>query len=176
MISCSNSSALMSFAIPTKCPENAGIHCQNNLEAADSSPLTKMDLENQVEEEVATLQMKKQKGKSFSPMVESEARRSPRICDRNLGFKLNSCASRNCLACAALPPSIPKKILKSVGEDICKLKPGMLTEDNLSGKKKGKQAVGAQKTKNFGEKEQETEKSDGMEDPEVQGHAKKVKK
>jgi hypothetical protein len=63
-----------------------------------------------------------------------------------------------------------------VGEDICKLKPGMLTEDNLSGKKKGKQAVGAQKTKNFGEKEQETEKSDGMDGPEVQGHAKKVKK
>nr|TKV94037.1 hypothetical protein SEVIR_9G248400v2 [Setaria viridis] len=70
-------------------------------------------------------------GASNTPLVETEARRSPRIRTRNAGFKHSSCTSRNCLACAAVPSSLPTKTLVALGEDFCKVSKGTLSDENL---------------------------------------------
>jgi hypothetical protein len=130
--------ALMSFSIPAKCPENASVLCQGLVQAAENAPGQHTMLELQLEEEGTMSQIKKLKGKSVGPLVETEARRSPRLCSRNLGFKQSSCTSKNCLACCAVPPSIPKKLMKTVGEDLCKIKPGKIEEEDLIVRKHGK--------------------------------------
>jgi hypothetical protein len=93
----------MDFAIPAKCPENVEVSCQNLLEPDVSpSPLETVnqqedgnlviEVEQQENEEVAEI-LRKKKGKGLAPLVETEARRSPRIRSRNFGFKHNSCAA-----------------------------------------------------------------------------------
>lgn len=79
------------------------------------------------------------------PMVETEAKRSPRIRSQNNGFKHSNCLNRNCLACAAIPPTIPSKMLKRIGDDFCKLNPALFSEDALKSKHQEHQAIGTKK-------------------------------
>lgn len=73
-------------------------------------------------------------------------RKSLRIRDRNDGFKHNSCANKNCLACAALPPTLPISALKNIGEKIYKIEPDKLFDEALSAKSSNKKAIGGKKT------------------------------
>jgi hypothetical protein len=164
--------AIMSFSIPAKCPENALVLCQDLVQAAESAPGQHSRLDQQLEEEDSMNQIMKLKGKSGGPLVETKARRSPRLRSRNSGFKQSSCSSKNCLACCAIPPSIPKKLMKTVGEDLCKIKPGKIEEEDLFVRKRGKQPIGSRKPKRSSGKEQEEEE----EGPEVQDHSKKARK
>jgi hypothetical protein len=116
-----------------------------------------------LEEEDAMNQTRKPKGKFGGPLVETEARRSPRLRNRNLGFKQSICSSKNCLSCSALPPSIPKKLMKTMGEDLCKIKPGKFEEEDLLVRKRGKQPIGSRKPKNSSDKEQDEE--EGVQKP-----------
>jgi hypothetical protein len=96
-------------------------------------------------------------------MVETEARRSPRIRNRNAGFKHNSCASRTCLACSALPPNLSKHLTKKVGEEFCKINPEKMKESEPSIKKRNKQRIGSKKTHKSGDKDlgpEDTEEPD----------------
>nr|TKW30254.1 hypothetical protein SEVIR_2G023200v2 [Setaria viridis] len=68
--------------------------------------------------------------KMSTPLVETRARRSPRIRSRNAGFKHTSCNSRNCLACAAVPPTTTKAMV-AIGEDFCKISKEKLSEATL---------------------------------------------
>jgi hypothetical protein len=77
--------ALTSFSTPAKCPENASVLCQDLVQAAESAPGQHTILEQQLEEEDSMSQIKKLKEKSVGPLVETEARRSPRLRSRNLG-------------------------------------------------------------------------------------------
>ncbi|XP_012698983.1 uncharacterized protein LOC105913708 [Setaria italica] len=69
--------------------------------------------------------------KMSTPLVETRARRSPRIRSRNAGFKHTSCNSRNCLACAAVPPTLTTKAMVAIGEDFCKISKEKLSEATL---------------------------------------------
>jgi hypothetical protein len=164
--------ALMSFSIPAKCLEGVSVICRDLLQAAESAPGQSARLDLQSEEEDAMIQTRKPKGKSGGPLVETEARRSPRLRNRNLGFKQSLCSSKNCLACNALPPSIPKKLMKTMGEDLCKIKPGKFEEEDLLVRKRGKQPIGSRKPKSSSGKEQDEEE----EGPEAQDHSKKARK
>jgi hypothetical protein len=54
-------------------------------------------------------------------------------------------------------------MMKSVGESYCKVKAGKLQVQELSVKKKGKQAIGGLKTKKGTEKGKSLEEADGQE-------------
>jgi hypothetical protein len=172
LTNCANSNALMAFAIPAKCPENVEVSCQNLLEADVSpSPLETinqqedgnlvMEVEQQENEEVVEI-LRKKKGKGLAPLVETEARRSPRIRSHNFGFKHNSCAVKNCLACAAVPPTLSKAAMKTVGEEVCKIKAGKMEDEELLGMKRGKSAIGDQRKKKPVEKNNNSEGSEGQ--------------
>jgi hypothetical protein len=142
MLSCTNTSSMMTFAIPGKCPENVQLQCISSSDTPNSGSIQDENDTNQIDllgKEVddhsapAT-----KKVKYTTPPVEPEARRSPRIRSRNEGFKHNSCASRSCLACTALPPPISPKVMTTVGKDFCKMNPDEVSEESLSKKSKGK--------------------------------------
>lgn len=109
MVNCANSNALMAFSITPKWPEDAEVRCQNLLKPAENSSSfasnglqefgdETLGVVHQDIEEVAE-NLKKEKGNCIAPLVETEARRIPRIQGRNDGFKHNSCAAKNCQAC-----------------------------------------------------------------------------
>jgi hypothetical protein len=113
--------------------------------------------------------------------VETEARRSPRIRSKNGGFKHISCPSKNCLACAATPPSLAPSVLSRLGKDLCKISEDNLSLDSLSSKGKGKSVIGGKR----GSKGNLPSKADkgpgscsgsGAEVPEDQEAIKKLKK
>jgi hypothetical protein len=62
--------------------------------------------------------------------------------------------------------------MKTVGEDLCKIKPCKIEEEDLIVRKRGKQPIGSRKPKSSSGKEQEEEE----EGPEVQDHTKKARK
>jgi hypothetical protein len=149
---------LMSFALPPKCPKNAEVRCVSPFLSQDNDS----DFESFGKSEKVG-QLEASNASVVSPVVETEARRSPRIRNRNGGFKHNSCPSKNCLACLAVPPSLSGSMMKSVGESYCKVKAGKLQVQELSVKKKGKQAIGGLKTKKGAEKGKSLEEADGQE-------------
>lgn len=77
-----------------------------------------------------------------TPEVETYVRRTLRIRDKNDCFKHNSCAEKNCLACAAILPSIPTSILKTIGEKVCKISSEKLFDEALSAKGSSKKVIG----------------------------------
>nr|TKW15585.1 hypothetical protein SEVIR_5G247400v2 [Setaria viridis] len=175
MISCTNTSLMMSFALPVDCPEKAEVKCDSLMEIVGSFPIqndTYMGAPKILSDEFFS-----EEAKRSYPPVETEARRSPRIRNHNDGFKHNSCASKNCLACAATPPALTNKIIKKVGEDFCKIKPEAMTQDALSSKSKTKQAVGDKKAPKMvisSKKDKGNEKKD--DDAVDQESNKKIKK
>jgi hypothetical protein len=177
MIKHAKSDALMAFALPSKCPEGAEVCCDALAQNLDVLPEVESvaqneDADNQQSVAHSEMAVNQQviKTLTLSPVVETETRRSPRIRSRNRGFKHNSCPSKNCLACVALPPSMTKTMLKTLGEEYCKVKAGKLHEEDLSTKKKSKQAIGGHKTKKVAERRKAQYETEGQ-DP-----AKKFKK
>lgn len=69
-----------------------------------------------------------------------------RIRDRNDGFKHNSCADKNCLACVATPLAFATSTLKEIGEKVCKFAPEKLSDEALSAKSSSKKVIGEKKT------------------------------
>nr|TKW28031.1 hypothetical protein SEVIR_3G297000v2 [Setaria viridis] len=116
-----SNSKTVTMSIPKSCPKQANIICS-------SSPVQDQ-VENRFNSDSNSRGQKKTK--VSAPLVETEARRSPRIRTRNAGFKHSSCTSRNCLACAAVPPSLPTKTLVALGEDFYKVSKGTLSNEKL---------------------------------------------
>nr|TKW37264.1 hypothetical protein SEVIR_1G036261v2 [Setaria viridis] len=109
MISCTSIVSTMSFVIPESCPVDKEPQCLSHRDSNRISPSSSEDLPVQ------------KKKKSSTPHVETKARRSPRIRSRNDGFKHSSCAAKNCLACVAIPLTLPNTTLKRIEADYCKL-------------------------------------------------------
>ncbi|CAN6209522.1 unnamed protein product [Urochloa humidicola] len=92
-------------------------------------------------------------------------RRSCRMKTLNKGYKNSGCKDKQCLACDAVPPSIPPSIIKNLGADFCKIEEEKLTEAALLRKKKatapgGKRPMLKKKSKdsNGDDKDKETKK------------------
>jgi hypothetical protein len=175
MIGCSNSDSFLSFALPASCPENAEVRCQNRIESEiadvdDEPEISPLPVSSDChtngvissEFGMSAMETGKGKGKAIIPHVETEARRSPRIRARNNGFKHNSCSGKNCLACACLPPTLSKQVIRSIGEDFCKISARKLSDEELVGKKRGKQAIGERKTSKADHKSKNQEGKDGQ--------------
>ncbi|PUZ62565.1 hypothetical protein GQ55_4G367900 [Panicum hallii var. hallii] len=128
LLSCTNTSSYMTFALPASCPENVAV-------------LVEVVEENQTEcfEEKTSIPLKR-------PLVETEVRRSPRIKTRNGGFKISSCSSRGCLACSACPPSLSINMTKAIGEDACKVAAGTFSDTSLLTKNNIGKVVGGGKS------------------------------
>lgn len=65
-----------------------------------------------------------------------------------------------------MPPVISPKIIRSLGEQFCKMAPKSLSEENLSKKRKPKDAIGAEKAVDKAKKanDQPSQKSKNDED------------
>lgn len=175
LLQCSNSSSFMSFALPSSCPENAEVRCAALEDESEDN--SSQHGSNSVPPIIAP----PTKVKPSPPIVETEARRSPRIRSKNGGFKHISCPSKNCLACAATPPSLAPSVLSRLGKDLCKISEDNLSLDSLSSKGKGKSVIGGKR----GSKGNLPSKADkgpgscsgsGAEVPEDQEAIKKLKK
>lgn len=113
--------------------------------------------------------------KNITPQVEIEARRSPRIRSRNEGFKHSSYDNRNCLACAATPPTLPTKTMKNIGSDFCRISSDVLIDDSLNNKGRSKQAIGSQKFTRKIISSKKDKAKEKIEDAEIQEPLKKLK-
>lgn len=51
------------------------------------------------------------------------------------GFKSSHCADKNYFGCSAVPPTLSSKVIRNLGETLCKIPPEELTEEKLSAKK-----------------------------------------
>nr|TKV99389.1 hypothetical protein SEVIR_8G040100v2 [Setaria viridis] len=159
MLSCSTTFSTLSFAIPASYPVGEELKCisynNSNMVANSSSS--------------------QQGSKNITPQVEIEVRRSPRIRNRNEGFKHSSYDNRNCLACVATPPTLPTKTMKNIGSDFCRISSDVLTDDNLNNKGRSKQEIGSQKftRKIISSKKEKAKKK--IEDAEIQEPLKKPK-
>lgn len=88
----------------------------------------------------------KKKTRILPLQVDTEARRSPRIRTRNNGFKHKGCPSRNCLACAAMPPTLSNKVMVKVGTNFCKMNVDNVSEDSLKGRSQEQQPIGSRRS------------------------------
>lgn len=70
------------------------------------------------------------------PLVVTEVRRSYRLQQLSKGYKKKICMDKNCLACHALPPLIPAKVIKSLNTTFCKVSAKDTTEEMLASKPK----------------------------------------
>jgi hypothetical protein len=142
MLSCSGPSALMSFAIPSSCPQEAEVTCASVKQLPDNPGSQSGSNPNEQEEQGNSSGKSKAQTSRGTPVIETGTRRSPRIRDRNSGFKHNTCLTKNCLACSASPPSFTSKMIKEVGEQYCKISSHKLSDSALADKRKGKMVVG----------------------------------
>jgi hypothetical protein len=74
--------------------------------------------------------------KTKDAMVVSEVRRSDWLKAISRGFKGKLCEKANSFCCSIKPPSLSKKVIKSLGTYFCKIKPGALSEEALQNKPK----------------------------------------
>jgi hypothetical protein len=122
----------MSFALPPTCPEDNLIPCL----AEEPTPLH-LGQETDIEEETKS---------NISSLIEKSFRRSPRIIGRNGGFKQVSCRRKNCFACSLKPPTLSLSSLQHIGEVVCKIPTGKLTEQVLRSKSKTLKSIGDKKS------------------------------
>jgi hypothetical protein len=54
-----------------------------------------------------------------------------RIKAYNTGFKSSRCGRKNCMGCELGPPTLSSKIIKNLGEKICKMDPIELSDAKL---------------------------------------------
>lgn len=78
----------------------------------------------------------------LTPLVESQVRRSTRVKGITKGYKSDGCKDRNCIVCAAQPPSISSKVIINLGVNFCKVPIQELEDAALSKKPGKKQPVG----------------------------------
>jgi hypothetical protein len=63
--------------------------------------------------------------------------RSARKKEQLKGYKSSACASKNCLGCDVVPPTISPSIIKNLGASFCKVDADKLTVEALGKKQSG---------------------------------------
>ena len=125
----------ISFHIPDTCSTSQAPSCKDFMQgsgkenegislAAHSSNGTGIPLQQVSPNKILILplvEVVSRKRKDKEPLVETEVRRSDSIKRDNNGYRRNSCASKTCLPCHALPPTIPNKIVKNLTKSFCKV-------------------------------------------------------
>nr|TKW09091.1 hypothetical protein SEVIR_6G069600v2 [Setaria viridis] len=127
LLSCSNQTALMAFAIPQRCPSSTPLICSLSQEEEARSP------------KKARVRL----GIRAAPECESSVRRSDRIKAKSKGFRRSPCQDNTCLACSACPPTISADVIQSLGTKVCaldrtKIGPGKLSFNSGSQKPIGR--------------------------------------
>lgn len=75
-------------------------------------------------------------------VVDSQVRKSPQLKVVRQGFKSPQCKDKNCLGCMAKPPSLSSKTIRKLGSSLCDIDYALLTNMELSKKKKSASLVG----------------------------------
>ena len=131
----------MPFVIPRSCPITENIIQTDSLvdqvtqEQEVTSPLNIASRTSIIASPTSAMHNHK-KRKDKVPLVETEVRRSCRLQKLNKGFKKNICVDKNCLACHALPPPIPAKVVKNLNTTFCKVSARDTSEEILASKPK----------------------------------------
>lgn len=80
--------------------------------------------------------------------MDSSVRRSLRIKKANNGFKVSTCADKNCLACDSAPPILSPSIIRNLGKTFRKLDADKISEEALRKKRTNvKEAIGVKSKK-----------------------------
>jgi hypothetical protein len=130
MVGCAPLEDNLQFALPNSCPDSGPIICEE-----DDLPISEAVNSSHPSSEV-----------EVNPMVETAFRRSPRIKNRNGGFRQTTCSSKNCLACSSHPPGLSIKVIKDLGASVCKIPEEKLCDSALKGKAKNFKTIGKKKT------------------------------
>lgn len=70
------------------------------------------------------------------PIVDSDCRHSDRIKKSANGFKGKACLDRRCICCSTEPPTLSSKVIRSLGETLCKISPMVMSDKALLRKPK----------------------------------------
>nr|TKW02809.1 hypothetical protein SEVIR_7G037500v2 [Setaria viridis] len=128
LIFVSHQSSVLTFNLPSVCPPNAEVQCLSSLD-------------NNIDPNTQAT-----KGRSSkTPIVETEARRSPRLKAKNGGFKNQGRPSKNCLACASTPPTLSLDLIQTMGSDLCKINTETLEVMTKPNPSRTKHAIGNRK-------------------------------
>lgn len=98
---------------------------------------------------------KRKLAKKYSPMVDTQVRRSPRLKESSLGSKSSVCFSKKGLCYTPGPPILSPNLIKKLGTDFCKMDEDLLSEEALRSKKR-QQAPVAEKHRDVDAAEEET--------------------
>ncbi|KAL6641569.1 hypothetical protein ACP70R_019750 [Stipagrostis hirtigluma subsp. patula] len=157
IITASDSFDRMQFVLPLSCPTKEKISCssapselfgtgsrilqEEGDEESTELPITPPVGSNMHGASSTSLLLGKKRKERKIPLVETEVRRSLRISNLSKGFKKSSCSDKNCVACSIDPPTLSSKTIRNLGEEFCKVTPGVITDASLSVKKKVKKAA-----------------------------------
>lgn len=74
----------------------------------------------------------------------TDVRRSNRLEHKMQGFKSIQCADNKCFGCSSSPPTLSNRVIRNLGETLCKISSNQLTDEALSATKKTKyDAIGS---------------------------------
>nr|TKV93953.1 hypothetical protein SEVIR_9G263700v2 [Setaria viridis] len=122
LLSCSNSTAMMAFAIPLKCPSSSPLICSlPQEEVGTSTPGFSKTTEAKMEGARTHKRARVRLGTKATPECESSVRRSDRIKAKNKSFRRSPCQDNTCLACNACLPTINAEVIQSLGTKVCAL-------------------------------------------------------
>jgi hypothetical protein len=144
------------FALPTTCPDKDGISCVHRPEL--SEPSVKLLEEDPQSPPSNQDPLNSRTTPAANLLVDTAFRRSPRIREKNGGFKKPSCTDKGCLACSSSPPAIPPAVLRSIGEKVCSIPAEKLSDKALRSKPKTLKAVGEKKSSTKGAKNKKSKK------------------
>jgi hypothetical protein len=65
------------------------------------------------------------------PLVKTKVRRSVRLNVKSQGYKGKACKTSSCYCCSTTPPTLSTKVIRSLGKNICKIKPMALSDKAL---------------------------------------------
>jgi len=129
------------FSIPHSCPQ-VDLQICSNFEHTSSVVLESLgedlglDTEgtNSKAPDNVTTPKNTPKRKGKAPLSEADVKRSMRLKLINKGFKSSptSCKDKNCLGCAATPPTISPKVIRNLGASFCGINPIDLTPVKLN--------------------------------------------
>jgi hypothetical protein len=106
------------FVLPAKCPSTSTPKCflseiVPSVSKGYSTPQPLLNRDCSIDDHASSTSVLhvRKKGRK-TPLVESEVRRSDRIKKLSHGFRGKTCFDKNCLACAGIPPPLPRKVVK----------------------------------------------------------------
>ncbi|XP_012701324.1 uncharacterized protein LOC101786606 isoform X1 [Setaria italica] len=152
LLSCSNQTALMAFAIPQKCPSSTPFICSlSQEEVGTSTPELCKAAKPDLKEARSPKKARARLSIKAAPECESSVRRSDRIKAKSKGFRRSSCQDNTCLACTACPPTISADVIQSLGTKVCALDRTKIGPGKLSFNSGSQKPIGRTTTTRFSE-------------------------